>query len=129
MVEAYNTTSTADSPVVSVTLPTPPPQSLTPPKVTATAISSTTVVLSWNQVAGTQGYRIYYFNGNRPVLLGTVNAMTTSVQIINLRPNSTARFIVEAFSNTQVADSAVVSVTMPAIRTRTRHHNLEFGSW
>jgi hypothetical protein len=51
------------------------------------------------------------------------------VQIINLRPNSTARFIVEAFSNSQVADSAIVSVTMPAVRTRARHHSFEFGTW
>jgi hypothetical protein len=109
LVEAYNSTTVADSAVVTVTLP----GALAAPHVAAVATSSTTAVLSWNAVSGAQGYRIYIWNGYQAVLLGTFNSATTSVQVTNLTPGTTAQFVVEAYNNTSVADSSWISVTLP----------------
>jgi hypothetical protein len=109
LVEAYNSTAVADSAVVTVTLP----GALAAPQVTAVATSSTTAVLSWNAVSGAQGYRIYMWNGYQAVLLGTFSSATTSVQVTNLTPGTTAQFVVEAYNSTAVADSNWVSVTLP----------------
>jgi hypothetical protein len=46
------------------------------------------------------------WNGYTAVLLGTFNSATTSVNVTNLTPGSTARFLVEAYNSTSVADSA-----------------------
>jgi fibronectin type III domain protein len=114
-VEAYNSTQTADSAAVSVTLPTPSGSTtLLAPIVNAVAISTTRARLTWGAITGAQGYRIYWWNGFRAVLLGTVGAGTTSVQITGLKPGSRNQFLVEAYGGGQVADSAWVSVTMPA---------------
>jgi hypothetical protein len=110
-IEAYNSTAVADSAVVTVTLPAS--STLTVPKVTATATSSTTAQLSWGAVSGTQGYRIYAWNGYYATLLGTVSNTTTSVQITNLLAGKTYRFMVEAYNSTSYADSVWLSLTMP----------------
>jgi hypothetical protein len=120
-IEAFNTTQTADSNAVSVTLPSSTGGSggtttLAAPQVTAATISSTQAQLSWPKVAGAQGYRIYWWNGVRAVLLGTVFAgsgSTVSVRISGITPGSTNRFLVEAYGGGQVADSAWVSITQP----------------
>ncbi len=109
LVEAYNSTAVADSTVVTVTLP----GALAAPQVTAVATSSTTAVLSWNAVNGAQGYRVYMWNGYQAVLLGTFNSATTSVQVTNLTPGTTAQFVVEAYNGTAVTDSNWISVTLP----------------
>ena len=111
-VEAFNANSTADSAVVSVTMPTPPPPTLKAPAVTVSNVTSTTADLSWNSVSGAQGYRIYWINSsNQRVLLGTVNASTTAVEIAGMTPGSTFKFIVEAFNGSLFADSSTISVT------------------
>jgi subtilase family serine protease len=110
-VQAYNSTATADSAVVTVTLPKP--QTLTSPQVTATATSATTAQLTWNAVSNATGYRIYMWNGYRSVLLGTVGSSTTSVQISNLTSGVKYQFLVEAYNSTSVADSAWISLTLP----------------
>jgi hypothetical protein len=110
-VEAYNATSTADSQVVTLKMPTT--TTLAAPQVTATALSPTAALLTWNSVSGAQGYAIYWLNGNTPVLLGTVSARTTMVEVIGLTPGSTFQFMVAAFNGNVVADSAWVSVTTP----------------
>jgi len=89
-------------------------QTLTPPSVAATAISSTVAQVSWNSVSGAQGYRVYEWNGSQRVLLSTFGSSTTSVQITGLRPATTTYFEVEAINSTQVADSAWASVTTPS---------------
>lgn len=115
MVEAYNSTATADSQVVSVTMPAS--NQLAAPQVTATALSSTSALLSWNSVSGAQGYSVYWWNGSRAVLLGSVGPSTTAVQITGLNPGTTSYFLVEAYNRTQVADSQWVAVTTSFART------------
>jgi hypothetical protein len=115
-VEAYSGTTIADSAAVSVTLlapPAPPQTTLTAPQVTAAAASSTSAALSWGAVAGAQGYRIYWWNGYRAVLIGTVSASRTSVTVTGLYPGSTSQFLVQAYAGTTVANSSWVSVTTP----------------
>jgi hypothetical protein len=118
-VEAYSGTAVADSAVVSVAMPSqavpqPPqavPQSPAAPQVTITTIASNTVQLSWGSVSGAQGYRIYWWNGTQAVLLGTVGASATSVRVTGLTGGMTARFMVESFNGSSVADSAWATIT------------------
>lgn len=110
-VEAFSGSTVADSAVVSVTMPAA--QTLTSPQVTATVLSPTSAQLSWGTVSGAQGYRVYWWNGFRAVLLGTFGASTTSVQITGLLRGSTSQFLVEAFGGGMVADSAWISVSTP----------------
>ncbi|MBW8883559.1 MAG: fibronectin type III domain-containing protein [Planctomycetia bacterium] len=116
-VEAFNSTQTAVSAAVSITLPKSSAggtTTLAAPQVTATAISSTRALLAWNAVTGAQGYRVYWWNGFRAVLLGTFVSSTTSVRVSGLTPGSTNQFLVEAFGDGKIADSTWVSVMMPA---------------
>ena len=85
-----------------------------PQNVAVSALSSTAARLSWNAVSGTQGYRVYRVDGTQSVLLGTVDSLTTSVQIDGLKAGSKYSFKVEAFNGSAVADSQTVSVTMPS---------------
>jgi hypothetical protein len=87
------------------------PPTLTAPAVSAVALSPTTGQLSWNAVSGAQGYRVFWWNGSQAVQIGSYGSSTTSVQISNLAPNSTSYFKVEAYSGSQVADSAWVGIT------------------
>jgi hypothetical protein len=113
-VEAYNSAQKADSAPVSITLPTAPPSTtLAAPTLTVTATSPTRVSLSWNAVPGANGYRIYWWNGVRAVLLRTFGSSITSVRVMGLTPGSTNQFLVEAFGSGQIADSDWVSVTTP----------------
>ena len=111
-VEAFNSTSVAASSIVTVTMSNNP-QPLTPPVVTVKILSSTVASLSWNSIPGATGYRIYWMDGNRRVLLGTVESTVKGVKIVGLHPGSKAKFIVEAFNSTSIADSQLVSVVTP----------------
>jgi hypothetical protein len=93
--------------------PPPPPGGLTAPVVTATPLNSTTAQLSWGAISGLQGYKIFEVIGSQKVLLGSVGASATSVNVIGLSPGSTYTFVVEAFNGTSTADSNAVSVTTP----------------
>lgn len=118
MVAAYNSTSTADSSVVNVTLPTPVvPASVTAPVVTATPLSPTSVSLSWNSESQATGYNIYWSDGYSLFLLGTVSGSTTSVTVTGLAPGSGSYFLVEAFNNVSYADSQWAYVTTPFAST------------
>ncbi len=88
-----------------------------PQNVTVSAASSTSALLSWNASSGTQGYRVYQVNGTQLTLIGTVSSATTSVQITGLTAGSTVSFKVEAYNATTIADSAVVTVTLPSSST------------
>lgn len=112
-IEAYNSTAVADSSVVSVVMPGGQSQYVTVPQLTATAASSTSVVLKWNLESQAQGYRIYWSNGYQSVFLGSVGAATNSVTITGLAPGSGSYFLVEAFNASSYADSAWVPVTTP----------------
>lgn len=122
-VEAYNSTSVADSAVVSLTMPAPVAQAVTAPHVTANAVSSTSVALSWNAEPQATGYNIYWSNGYSVVLLGTVSATTSSVTITGLQPGSGSYFLVEAFNNTSYADSQWVYAATPYYST------ISYGGW
>ena len=107
-VEAYNGSVTADSTTLGVTLP------LATPQLTATAISPTSVSLSWGAVSQALGYRVFEVNGSTATLLATVTASTTSYQANGLTPASTVSFYVEAYNGSVTADSTTVSVTLPS---------------
>jgi subtilase family serine protease len=113
VVEAFNSTSVADSTAESVTMPAPVTQSVTAPQVTATAASATSVTLSWGAESQATGFNIYWSDGYRVIYLGTVSGSTTSVTVTGLWPGSTSYFVVEAFNNTSYADSRWVQVTTP----------------
>lgn len=112
-VEAFNSTSVADSNVVAVTTPAPQVAHVSAPHVTAQAASSTSVVLSWGAEAQATGYNIYWSNGYNVVLLGTVDSKTTNVTITGLHPGSSSYFLVEAFNNVSRADSQWTYVVTP----------------
>jgi hypothetical protein len=113
VVEAFNSTTVADSSPASVTMPAPAVQSVTAPQVTATAASATSVNLSWGAESQATGYNIYWSNGYQVVFLGTVNGSTNSVTVTGLWPGSHSYFLVEAFNNVSRADSHWVYVTTP----------------
>jgi hypothetical protein len=113
-VEAFNSTQVADSAWVGIT--TASTQKLTAPQVGVTSVSPNSVVLSWNYQPAALGYRIYWWNGRQAVLLGTVGGSTNSVQITGLSPGTTNYFLVEAFNNSQVADSQWIGVVTPWAR-------------
>jgi hypothetical protein len=118
MVEAYNnndTPPTADSSVVTVTLPQPvvPTHVTAPQNVTVNLTSATTALLSWTDEAAATGYNIYWSNGYQVLFLGRVSASTSSVTITGLPTGATSYFLVEAFNNTSYADSQWVYVTTP----------------
>jgi hypothetical protein len=112
-VEAFNSTSVADSSVVSVTMPAPVVQTVTAPHLTAHAASPTSIVLSWGSEPQADGYNIYWWNGYRAVFLGTVGSSTTSITINGLRPGSGSYFLVEAFNNVSYADSQWIYAATP----------------
>ncbi|MGH7140509.1 MAG: fibronectin type III domain-containing protein [Pirellulales bacterium] len=115
MVEAANQAGAiGDSAIVSVTLPAPVvPTAVTAPSVTATAASSTSVVLNWTAEPQATGYNIYWSNGYQVVFLGTVGGSTSSVTVTGLRAGSSSYFLVEAFNNVSYADSPWVYVATP----------------
>ena len=85
-----------------------------PQNVAVTAQSSTTAQLTWNSVTGAAGYRIYLMNGSQSTLLGSVGASRISATITGLTAGTTESFRVEAFNSAGVADSAIVTVSLPS---------------
>jgi hypothetical protein len=120
-IEAFSGTTVADSASATVSLPAPAPPPaqtiLTAPQVTGVAASPTSVQLSWGAVAGARGYSIYWWNGFRAVLIGTVAANVTSVRLTGVAPGSTSQLLVEAFAGNAFADSAWISISTPSRRS------------
>lgn len=112
-VAAFNSTSAADSNVVSLTTPAPQVARVSAPHVTAQAASATSVVLSWGAESQATGYNIYWSNGYNVVLLGTVDGKTTNVTITGLQAGSGSYFLVEAFNSVSRADSPWAYVVTP----------------
>jgi len=119
-VAASNATSSASTAWVSVVMPAAAKQ-LTAPKVTATATSTTTGVVSWSASAGATGYTIYQWTGSQAVKLGNVSASTTSVTINGLKAGSTNYFYVAAFNATNAVTSSCVTLVTPAKAAVTTH--------
>jgi subtilase family serine protease len=113
-VTAYNSTSSASTNWLSVVVPSASAASLTAPtNLVASASSATTATLSWAGSASATGYQIYYWNGQQPVLIGTVGASQTSVTIRGLTPGTTSYFAVLAYNSTTSMGSNWVAVTTP----------------
>jgi subtilase family serine protease len=117
VVEAYNTASTADSTSVSITMPVQ--VALAAPTITsAAALSSTSAQLAWTAVSGATGYSVLVVQlDGSTTSLGSVSATNTSATVTGLAAGSTVTFEIEAFNSSAVADSAAVSVALPAPST------------
>ncbi len=70
-----------------------------PEPLTATAVSSSRIDLSWRDSAGETGYRVYQWTGSNWRQLVSVAANTTSYSVSNLSPATTYYFYVEAYNN------------------------------
>lgn len=110
-VEAYSSTATADSATAAITLPAP--SLAAPQNVKISALSSTSAQMTWSAVSGASGYRIIQVVGTTKTVIGTLGSTATSATITGLKAGSTDSFLVEAYSSAAVADSAVVTVTLP----------------
>ncbi len=112
-VVAYNSTTTATTSWVSVTLPAGSTLAA-PQNFTVTAASSTVANLSWSASTGATGYSVYWWNGSQAVDIGNVSAATTSVSVSGLSAGSTEKFYISAYNASSSASTSWVSVTMPA---------------
>ncbi|MCH8042336.1 MAG: fibronectin type III domain-containing protein [Planctomycetes bacterium] len=99
-----------------LTLSTPAPTA--PTGVTASPVSSTRIDLSWNDVSGEDGYRIYQWMGSESQMVGSVGANQTSFSVTGLSPGQSYSFTVEAyngagsaFSSWQSADTLFAAPT------------------
>jgi hypothetical protein len=111
-VEAYNAANITDPVTVSMTLPLP---NLTAPQhvvASKNPASNTSAILTWNQVDGAAGYRVFLINGTRKTLLATLGEGVTTSTINGLAAGTTVSFRVEAFRGSKIADSALASVTL-----------------
>ena len=82
-----------------------------PTNVQAQVVNNTTIALSWKDVSGESGYRVYRYDGNQTVLIGTLAANATGFQATGLAPGKKYSFYVQAFTPTATANSAWVEAT------------------
>jgi hypothetical protein len=115
-VQAFNPSNKANSPWVSAT--TPATALTAPTNVKAQAISTNAIGLSWTNVVGAAGYKIYVWDGqstHSPVMLATVAPTTNGYQATGLLPGVNYWFYVQAFNGANSADSErVMATTFPA---------------
>lgn len=107
----YPSTTTTTNPP-----PTNPPPTNTlaaPQNVSATALSSTSLRVTWTGSTGATGYRIYQVTGSTKTVLTSVAANVTTATISNRTAGESVSLLVEAYNSTAIADSASVSVTLP----------------
>jgi hypothetical protein len=114
VVEAYNATTQATSSPVTTTMPGD--NQVSPPtNVSIWQSSASSATLTWSPAANATSYGIYYWNGYRWRLLGSVNGASTGVTINGLQPGETYYFQVVAFNATSYAAAQnFVSVTTSA---------------
>lgn len=97
IVEAVNASGATATITESLTIPyNPPPQ---PTGLTATALSTTEVRLTWQSVSAATGYRIYRPGTVSSILVGTIGADQTSFTVTGLTTNTGYSFSVEAFND------------------------------
>ena len=109
-VEAGNGSAVAASSIVSIDLP----QSLvTPPTLSATVLSATSVQLNWSTSPGAEGYRVYWLSGTTRYLSATLPATATGWTLTNLAKGTKYQFQVEAFQGTTVQASVWVAFQTP----------------
>jgi len=82
-----------------------------PTGLTATPYSSSSIILTWNAVAGATGYNVY--NGTSPSALGGPGSVTTNYATnYNLPANTTVYYQIAAYNaNGEGPRSSVVSAT------------------
>ena len=85
-----------------------------PTGLQAVALSPTEVKLTWHDVAGEQGFRIFRWDGTNSILLTSVAKGVTTFTVQNLLPNQTQFFSIEAHDLTTSARTTWVSVMTPA---------------
>ena len=85
-----------------------------PANVTATALSSTQIRLTWSDTANETGYRIYTWNGSQSVYVTDVPANTTSYTISGLAPGTRYNYLVGAYNPSGVTYAAWVATTTQA---------------
>lgn len=107
-VVAYNSAGSTASAVKSATTLAGAP---TAPTLTATAVSSSQVNLSWNMVAGANGYRVYQWTGSSWAQLATLGNTASSYAVTGLKANTTYWFDVAAYNSSGSVSSAVKSAT------------------
>lgn len=90
-----------------------------PTGISASALSTSTVKLSWTASTGATGYTIYELENGLAVALGSVGAGSTSVTISNLKSGTTYSFAVAATNSAGSATSAWANVTTPSPLTTT----------
>jgi len=92
------------SPAVHITVGGPPPA---PINLTATAQSSTEILLSWTDASANEsGFDIYEsLDGADFSLIGTVGPDVTTALVTDLQPSTTYHYFVQAFNGAGVADS------------------------
>lgn len=115
-IESYNSAGSAMSSIISVNmLPFAVP--LAPANLNANVLSSTTVNLTWNDVANETGYRIYSWNGPSSQLIGSTSANVNSFTVTGLTPTSSTSFSVEAYNSAGVAMSGIIWVNLQVSAT------------
>jgi hypothetical protein len=80
----------------------------------AVALSPTEVKLTWHDVVGEQGFRIFRRDGTQSILVSSVARGVTAFTVTKLQPNTTQIFSVEAHDLTTSASSAWVAIMTPA---------------
>jgi hypothetical protein len=80
----------------------------------AVALSPTEVKLTWHDVVGEQGFRIFRLDGTQSMLVSSVARGVTAFTVTKLPPNTTQIFSVEAHDLTTLASSAWVAIMTPA---------------
>lgn len=95
-----------------------------PTGLTLTALSSTQVKVTWNDIAGESGYRVFRWDGTKTILLAQLAANTKAFTATNLQPNSMQWFTVESFDLSTTARAAWASINTPpqAITAPTNLH-------
>ena len=88
----------------------------------ATATSSTQVLLSWHSASGANGYYIDIWQNGAWKQIGNMNAATTAVNVTGLSANTTYYFDVGAYNNSGVTWANYLSVTTQPVPKGTIDH-------
>jgi Fibronectin type III domain len=96
-VEAFRGPAFADSAWQSIVLPTPRLTAVT--GLTATAVSTSEIDLSWTGVPGATGYRIKEWDGTQAQTLATLTPGQHAYAVTGLAAGTTHFFSVEAFNS------------------------------
>ncbi len=97
IVDALNANGATATISEPLTIPYNPPAQ--PTGLTATALSTTEVQLTWQSASAAAGYRIYRYRDGDNRLLATVGADQTSFNISDLTANTGYNFMVAAFND------------------------------